>query len=85
MPSDIDAARVALTTAIGLALDVCDAHDSGPLPGRTIRAGLNMPELLRDALEDVARERGGTDALVIHRPGSWEAQHVRALASGADF
>jgi hypothetical protein len=40
---------------------------------------------LAGVLEDVARERGGSEALVAGRPGSWEAEHVRRLAAGADF
>lgn len=40
---------------------------------------------LAHVLEDVARERGGSEALVAGRPGSWEAEHVRRLAAGADF
>ena len=40
---------------------------------------------LSHVLEDVARERGGSEALVAGRPGSWEAEHVRRLAAGADF
>lgn len=40
---------------------------------------------LAGVLEDVARERGGSEALVASRPGSWEAEHVRRLAAGADF
>jgi hypothetical protein len=35
--------------------------------------------------EHVARERGGSDSLVVSRPGSWEAEHVRHLVAGADF
>jgi hypothetical protein len=40
---------------------------------------------LAGVLEDVARELGGSAALVARRPGSWEAEHVRGLAAGADF
>ena len=40
---------------------------------------------LSHVLEDVARELGGSEALVAGRPGSWEAEHVRRLAAGADF
>jgi hypothetical protein len=40
---------------------------------------------LAHVLEDVARERGGSETLVAARPGSWEAEHVRHLAAGADF
>lgn len=40
---------------------------------------------LAHVLEDVARELGGSESLVAGRPGSWEAEHVRRLAAGADF
>jgi hypothetical protein len=40
---------------------------------------------LAGVLEHVARERGGSESLVAGRPGSWEAEHVRRLAAGADF
>lgn len=64
-----------LDEAIALSLDVCDAVGT---PGQV--AGTNLPELLREALTQVAerlpeREYG----LIRHRPGSWEATHVRAL------
>lgn len=52
----------------------------GPVP-----AWANLPEQLRDALEELGRRQGGSEVLVSHRPGSWEAQHVRALAAGADY
>ena len=39
---------------------------------------------LASVLEAVARERGGSEALVAGRPGCWEAEHVRRLAAGAD-
>lgn len=45
-----------------------------------VRAGSNVPDLLSAALEVVAAEVGGPDALVQHRPGSWESEHVHALA-----
>jgi hypothetical protein len=46
--------------------------------------GDNLPELLREALEQVATELGGTEQLVRHRPGSWEAENVRQLAGLVD-
>lgn len=67
------AAHDELVAALAGALDECD------------RTGSNLPEMLRAALESVAREHGGSWALVRHRPGSWEASHVVALASGADW
>jgi len=54
-----------------------------------VRAALDSEQdfggWLAHVLEDVARERGGSDSLVAARPGSWEAEHVRWLAAGADF
>jgi hypothetical protein len=70
----IDAAVDALEDALEDALGLCDGQ-----------AGLNLPELLREALERVARRHGGSHALVRHRPGSWEAVHVAALAELADL
>ncbi len=34
--------------------------------------------------EQVARERGGSQALVAGRPGCWEVEHVRCLGAGAE-
>lgn len=45
----------------------------------------SFPDGLREALEEVARRRGGSEALVRTRSGCWEAHHVRALACGADW
>lgn len=56
-----------LVEAIEATLDVCDRRD-----------GWNLPEALSHALTEVAVEQG-TDRLTEHRPGSWEADHVRAL------
>jgi len=54
-----------------------------------VRAALDSEQdfggWLAGVLEDIARERGGSDSLVAGRPGSWEAEHVRRLAAGADF
>jgi hypothetical protein len=44
-----------------------------------------VPELLRSALEVVAAEVGGDEELVKHRPGSWEADHVRHLGAVITF
>jgi hypothetical protein len=45
--------------------------------------GHNLPEMLREALEALAVECRSIEALVAQRPGSWEAEHVRQLAGGA--
>lgn len=45
----------------------------------------NLPELLREALEQLGRELGGVEELVRHRPGSWEAENVRQLAWDIEF
>lgn len=45
----------------------------------------SFPDDLRAVLEELARRLGGTEALVGTRPGSWEADHIRALAAGADY
>jgi hypothetical protein len=45
--------------------------------------GCNLPEMLRDALEEVAVERHSVHALIAGNPSSSEAAHVHALAAGA--
>lgn len=78
--SELVAAAVAeLEASIRLALDVCDALDDGFRTEWGTAAGMNLPELLRGALSRVAEELGGEEELVRHRPGSWEADHVRTL------
>ncbi len=49
------------------------------------RDGVELGDLLAEALTAVAREVGGSDQLVRYRPGSWEAQHLIALAAAADY
>lgn len=46
--------------------------------------GDNLPELVRETLEQLATELVGTEQLVRHRPGSWEAVNVRQLAGLLD-
>jgi hypothetical protein len=65
----VSAAHDGLVDALVLALAYCD------------ETGDNLPEMLRAALEDVAHELGSVLRLIEHRPGSWEAQHVAALAA----
>lgn len=72
-----------LVNNLRMILSFLDAMD--PPPWRQPRVGQNLPEILRMALEEVARERGGIERLVEHRPGSWEADLVRRLAAGADY
>lgn len=43
-----------------------------------IFTGISLLELLADALQRLAEERGGA-ALTEHRPGCWEAERVRKL------
>jgi len=45
--------------------------------------GHNLPEMLREALVDLAVTYRSVEALVAQRPGTWEADHVRQLAAGA--
>lgn len=40
---------------------------------------------LSQVLSTVAEERGGSAALVVGRPGSWEAEHVVRLACMGDW
>jgi hypothetical protein len=65
-----------LVAAIEAALDAC-GEPNEVQPG--VYAGDNLAERLSAALQEVAERRGGTEALVAHRPGCWEAQHVAAL------
>lgn len=60
-----------LRQALSNCLDVAD------------QTGHNLPEMLREALEEVAISRRSVHTLVRHRPGSWEAQLVMQLAEGA--
>jgi hypothetical protein len=62
----------ALTAALVAAEAACEAN------------AWSFPDLLRECLEGVALELGGVEALVRTRPGSWEADHLRALAAMAD-
>lgn len=71
---DLRLVHDALVEVLADAMEVCDHYRQADLPG-----------LLAAALEEVAREHGGSHALVAHRPGSWEAVHVQALAAGADY
>lgn len=71
-----------LVAAIDAALAYCDEVDPGPLPWGA-RLSTNLPELLREALEEIA-ERDGVERLIEHRPGSWEAQHLLALVGAPD-
>ena len=45
----------------------------------------SFPDLLREALEEVAGELGGAEMLVRTRPGSWEADHLHALVAEAGW
>lgn len=63
-----------MVDAIAYAYDACDRTHS------------NLPETIRAALEEFAAQHGYTSYdLVVHRPGSWEATHILALAAGADY
>jgi hypothetical protein len=64
-------------------LKTCDQLSN---PSAEVKAGTNLPELLRGALETVCRNNhSGTDFLTRHRPGSWEAQLIHTLAAGVDW
>lgn len=65
----------ALMAAVGAAVDLCD--DALAVDGRPF--GTNLPEMLSEALSRVAHDRGGPDALLRHRPGSWEAATLEPL------
>lgn len=50
---------------------------------RAHRAGVDIGDVLAQACRAAAREVG--DDLTAHRPGSWEAEHVRGLSGGWDL
>lgn len=78
----MDEAMTALVDALRFNLAACGQPEE-IRPG--VYTGDNLPERLRAALESLAEECGGAEALVAHRPGCWEADHVRALAALADL
>ncbi len=59
---------------------------SGPLEegGRPLWNGpaepIDFSDFLASVLRDVADRVGGVDTLISGRPGSWESEHVAALA-----
>lgn len=75
----VDQAVGQLADAIRATLEACDPPQE---VARNVYAGPNLSECLSEALARVAIEQGGTEALVRHRPGCWEATHVLALAAG---
>jgi hypothetical protein len=44
--------------------------------------GRDVAEFLAHALCTVAADRGGIEAVLRNRPGSWEAEHIRRLMEG---
>ncbi|HVT78307.1 MAG TPA: hypothetical protein VHD87_14825 [Acidimicrobiales bacterium] len=78
----VDEAVRLLVDALRVNLEACGE----PVEVRAgVFAGDNLAERLRSALEALAVERGGVEALVAHRPGCWEADHVRQLAAMVDW
>lgn len=69
-----------LKSALAAALEACGPPEE-IRPG--VYSGVNLPELLAQALTELADERGGVEYLVRHRPGCWEAEHVRRLVGDA--
>lgn len=49
------------------------------------RANEDLGELLAASLHAAARQLGGVEDLVVGRPGSWEADIVRRMASTGDY
>lgn len=50
-----------------------------------LAAGPNLAEGIAAALTELAGEMGGVEALVRHRPGCWEAGHIRDLVVEQDW
>lgn len=76
-----EAQRNEMTVLFDAMVKAIDDYEAGceALPG------WSFPDGLREALEVVAQRRGGSELLVVTRPGSWEADHIVALARGADY
>jgi hypothetical protein len=86
-----------LANALVRVWTVCE--DAGVEAGTGIRFGGNLPEALSYALGMAAASLGldrddvgnpedtdfAAEDLVRHRPGSWEAEHVRALVFPPDL
>jgi hypothetical protein len=72
-----DFVQVNLVEALRRSLEAC-GEPVEVQPG--IFAGDNLAERLGAALATLAEELGSVEALVAHRPGCWEADHVRNLA-----
>ena len=83
--SDYGTIHTDLVNALRAAWDYCDQPPPDDKPDASRGYYGNLPEVLRDALETLAVEKGDSEMLVVHRPGSWEADHVRRLAAGADY
>ena len=47
--------------------------------------GWSFPDLLRQTLEEVERQVRADGGICRTRPGSWEADHLRALVAGAEW
>lgn len=73
--SEVSDANKNVIHRLALALQDCLGTAAG--------MGHNLPEMLREALEELAVSYRSIEALVAHCPSSWEADHVRQLASGA--
>lgn len=81
-PKALADAQHALNQAMLAAWEACEPPTEVQ-PG--VYAGPNLPEMIRASLEWLGAIKGGTEALVRHRPGSWEAEHIRALAAMLDY
>jgi hypothetical protein len=52
---------------------------------RAHRGDVDVADVLAAALRGAAAKLGGEHELTVHRSGSWEAEHVRALAGGWEY
>lgn len=76
----LHAAAVAiLTQAAGMERRTWGEGDE---PWTGPREPIDFPGWLSAVLMEVAENIGGADDLIAGRSGSWEAEHVRALAGG---
>jgi hypothetical protein len=78
----IETARLQLVEALRAVWDACETYNpEAELRASGVVAGANLPEELAQALTELARTLGDTERLACHRPGSWEAEHVRRLGA----
>lgn len=77
------AVRAAAAETGGGAYGVLEVIVSGVLLALSIN-GDDVADFLAGAITCAARDAGGVEQLLRRRPGSWEAEHVRALCVASE-